>query len=186
MCTKNTYNVLLAAFLIFCRCSYILEMIALPTAYPGTESRIPIKPAIFPAANRTVMIVKGWIFNVFPMMLGVIKFASVCCAINVIKETHITIIGSWKTAINRAGINAIHGPINGMIFMKKANVANKSAKFNPIIEYPINNNVAKIVLIKIWARMYKLNRSLMCFIVFVTHVFASPEKNFVTNGTNFS
>src|SRR5699024_12023323 len=104
---------------------------------------------MFPAANKIVIMVKGWISNVFHIILGVIKFASVCWAISVISETQMTIIGSWKKLIIRAGTKAIHGPINGMIFIKNANTASKSAKFRPMMEYPIKSKIAKIVLIKI-------------------------------------
>src|SRR5699024_12122930 len=87
-------------------------MIALPTAYPGTASKIPKNPAKLPAASKIVMIVSGCTLSCRPIIFGVIKFESVCWAINVMSDTQITNIGSWKNPISSAGINAIHGPIN--------------------------------------------------------------------------
>src|SRR5690625_6717184 len=104
------------------------------TAYAGIPRRIPTKPAILPAASRTVIIVRGCMFNVFPITFGVIKFESVCCEINVMTATQIASIGSWKNPIVNAGMKAIQGQKNGITYIIKENKANNNAKFKSIIE----------------------------------------------------
>src|SRR5699024_10994839 len=112
----------------------ILLTTVLITAYAGIPRRIPTKPAILPAASKTVIIVRGCMFNVFPITFGLIKFESVCFAINVMTATQITSIGSWKNKIVNEVMKAIQRQKNRNTFINKAKTANNNAKFKSIIE----------------------------------------------------
>ena len=110
----------------------MFRTIAFVTAYVGITIKIAKNPPIFPAAKMSVMTVKGCIANDFPIIFGVMTLLSVCWAMSVTSATQKTSDGSCNNPTMSAGMNAIHGPINGIKFIKSANNANNNAYSNPI------------------------------------------------------
>ena len=71
----------------------ILLTTVLSTAYNGTAIRTNVKPPKSPAAKITTIIVKGWILKDLPITFGVMILPSSWCAISVMIQTHINVVG---------------------------------------------------------------------------------------------
>ena len=67
------------------------------------------KPPRLPAAKITTMTVNGWMFKDLPITFGVMTFPSSCCAISVMIQTQINIVGLCIMPMIPAGTNASPG-----------------------------------------------------------------------------
>ena len=77
----------------------ILLTTVLSTAYNGTAIRTNVKPPKSPAAKITTIIVKGWILKDLPITFGVMILPSSWCAINVMIQTHINVVGLYRVLL---------------------------------------------------------------------------------------
>ncbi|SPZ94131.1 Uncharacterised protein [Staphylococcus aureus] len=112
----------------------ILLTTVLSTAYNGTAIRTNVKPPKSPAAKITTIIVKGWILKDLPITFGVMILPSSWCAINVMIQTHINVVGLSIIPSIAAGANDNHEPKKGIKFATPANSTNKGIYGKSIIE----------------------------------------------------